>query len=257
MSDSDDARRQITKRILQSSKYRSLDPAFVDRTVAASASGRSPKAAEREARRRLHQAYGAFLSGRPTRAIEAACDAVEADPGRSPAAWREAMRAHRSTVEREPHVERFGELVASWCGRAHSVVDLAGGLGALTIPWLPIEPGGTYHAIDIDSALAAALAQLDRTMPVTVRTECLDLVGDPPHLTADVGLILKAGGDARRPTCGCRVRADQRPHLPAPDRQLRVSQPGWAPRVRDRPGRTRPRSRRRHRIRRRRRSAPR
>lgn len=188
----EDDRVAVVERIVRSAKYRALDRAFVERIVTDSMTGRSPRLAEKEARSRLHQAYGAFLAGRPARAVARACAEVEAEPGRHPEAWRDAMRAHRSTVERAPHLERFGELVGQWCGTVTSVVDIAGGLGALMIPWLPIDPGGSYRAIDIDADVAAALGGLDRTMPVDVRAECIDVVGDAPAVEADLCLLLKA-----------------------------------------------------------------
>lgn len=182
----------VAMRVLASPKYRELEPSFVARIASeATRSSSSTEAAVKLAKRRLHQAFGAFLHGRPAVAVRDAVKAVRDGSTPLDTAFVTAMRAHASTAERVPHLDRFGELIGEWSPGTHSVVDLACGLSPLAIPWLPLEPGASYSCCDIDTALASALLELNQVLDVDVQASCCDLVRDPPSLHADLALLLK------------------------------------------------------------------
>ncbi len=192
MAADDPAVTEVARRVLAAPKYRSLDPALVERFAAeAVARTRTPAEAVKHAKRKLHQAYGAFAAGSTARAVEACVDAVHAGADVRDAC-RAAMAAHASTAERVGHLDELAATVAGWCGTPGSVADLACGLGPLAIPWLALAPGAAYDCCDVDRDLVAALGRLGEILPVTVRARTCDLVADPPPAPgADLVLLLK------------------------------------------------------------------
>jgi 16S rRNA (guanine(1405)-N(7))-methyltransferase len=182
----------LTRSIRASAKYRSLDESLVRRVSAEAAQRfRDRKAAVKYARRKLHQAFGAFLSGSPAREVTGVVHAVRSGQADLRAAALPAMRAHASSAERAAWLEPFYDQVAQWCGIPDSVADLACGLNPLAIPWMALAPDASYWACEIDAELVAALAGLDEIMPVRLTAASCDLVTSPPALRADVALMLK------------------------------------------------------------------
>jgi len=192
MADPDAAVDDLTRRILGSAKYRSLDETLV-RRVAAEATQRvaNRKDAAKYAQRKLHQAVGAFLNGSPVAAVGAFVDAVAGGTAGTREAALAAMRAHASSAERAEWLSPLYDQVGEWCGAAGSVVDLACGLNPLAIPWMHLAAGARYAAFEVDGRLVEALAQLDGVMPVQLTATTCDLVAAPPAATADVALLLK------------------------------------------------------------------
>ena len=183
---------EVTRRILDSAKYRHLDPGLVRRLAdEACQRFRNSGQAEKYARRKLHQAFGAFVSGPSARAVQDAVAAVQSGTSGLAEAGRAAMRAHASSAERLDWLDPFYHQVAGWCGEPRSVADLACGLNPLAIPWMRLAPGARYWACEIDHALVAALARLDDIMPARVEVTTCDLVASPPELAADVAFLLK------------------------------------------------------------------
>lgn len=182
----------LVEKVLDSAKYRGLDPAFVARVVAeVRPTVRSDAEAVKVAKRRLHQAFGAFAAGRPAAALARARDALAADPG-DRAALVAAMRTHASSAERVAHLDAFAALLASWVGRPASVVDLACGLGPLATPWLDLAEGCRYWCCDVDRGLVDGLRALGPWLPVELTAETVDLVAREVTEPADLALALKA-----------------------------------------------------------------
>jgi 16S rRNA (guanine(1405)-N(7))-methyltransferase len=182
----------LASRILGSAKYGHLDPELVHRVSAEAAQRfKSRNEAEKYARRKLHQAFGAFVSGSPAEAVRAAVAAVRSGTADVRETARSAMLAHSSSAERLEWLVPFYEQVAAWCGQPGSVVDLACGLNPLAIPWMSLAPDACYWACEADRVLVAALAQLSEIMPVRFNAVTCDLVASPPELSADVALLLK------------------------------------------------------------------
>ena len=182
----------LARRIRSSAKYRGLDESLV-RRVSSDAAQRfgDRNQAVKYARRKLHQAFGAFLNGSPAHEVTAMVDAVRSGRTDLRAAAESAMRAHASSAERAGWLVPFYELLTEWCGIPDSVADLACGLNPLAIPWMRLAPGASYWACEIDAELVAALAGLDQVMPVRFTAVGCDLVASPPALRADVALMLK------------------------------------------------------------------
>jgi 16S rRNA (guanine(1405)-N(7))-methyltransferase len=181
---------EIVERVRRSSRYRSVDPELVARL----ADEELPKARNRDdavkrVKRRLHQAVGAFRSGR-ARAGKAAWPVHDADALRG--ACAEAMRRHASTRERLPHLDTFYTRVWRLTGVPGHVLDLGCGLGPLALPWMGIG-AARYEASDVDAGtlevVRGFLQAVEQAHSVTVH----DLVADPPiaDSVADVALMLK------------------------------------------------------------------
>jgi 16S rRNA (cytidine(1402)-2'-O)-methyltransferase len=182
---------EVARQVLAAPKYRNLDEAFVGRLAQEAALRfRDRGEAVKWAKRKLHQAFGAFLTGTPAQAV-AACVAKIAAGADAREACREAMRAHASSAERVDWLEPFYERVAEWCGPASSVVDLACGLNPLALPWMALGPDATYACYDVDRVLAEALPALGTVLPVRVTAAAADLVAEPLAVRADVALVLK------------------------------------------------------------------
>jgi 16S rRNA (guanine(1405)-N(7))-methyltransferase len=184
---------EVARTVLATRKYRHLDPGLVRRFAREALVGRDrPADAAKHAKRKLHQAFGAFLSGPPARAVDRCVDAVVRGDDELRPACLTAMRSHASTAERVAHLDALYETVAGWCGPASSVLDLACGLNPLAIPWMDLAPGARYACCDIDRTLMGALGRLDDIVPVQVRATTCDLVagaGDV-HVGAEVDLVL-------------------------------------------------------------------
>jgi 16S rRNA (guanine(1405)-N(7))-methyltransferase len=198
---------ELTRSILASAKYRGLDEGLV-RRVAVEAAQRCPGRAEaaKYARRKLHQAFGAFLAGSPARAVTQAVAAVTSGEADLRAAALPAMRAHASSAERAAWLAPFYAQVADWCGSPASVADLACGLNPLAIPWMTLAPGATYWACEIDAGLVAALAGLGEVVPPRLTAVTCDLVAAPPALHADVAFLLKTVTTIEQQAAGSAAR---------------------------------------------------
>lgn len=171
---------EVARTVLASRKYRSLDERLVRRFARESlAAHPRPADAAKHAKRKLHQAFGAFLSGSPTRAVDRCVDAVLRGDDDLRSACRTAMRSHASTSERTDHLDDLYASVAAWCGPVRSVLDLACGLNPLAIPWMELTPGARYACCDIDRTLMAALGRLNEIVSVEVRATTCDLVAGP------------------------------------------------------------------------------
>jgi 16S rRNA (guanine(1405)-N(7))-methyltransferase len=202
-----EAAAELARSILASAKYRGLDEGLVHR-VAAEAAQRCAGRAEagKYARRKLHQAFGAFLAGSPARAVAQAVAAVRSGEADLRAAALPAMRAHASSAERIDWLAPFYAQVAAWCGSPASVADLACGLNPLAIPWMMLAPGASYWACEIDAHLVAALAGLGEVVPPRLTAVTCDLVAEPPALHADVALLLKTVTTIEQQAAGAAAR---------------------------------------------------
>jgi 16S rRNA (guanine(1405)-N(7))-methyltransferase len=181
----------VFKQLMASGKYADLDEGFV-RRIAGEASDRfrTQEAAVRYGKRKLHQAFGAFVTGSLGDGVRACARAIQAGvPVR--AACLASMRRHASTAERTAVLGEFYRQIETWCGRPSTVADLACGLGPLAIPWLATGPGATYWCCDIDRDLVAELPSLRESFGVAVVAEPRDLVRPARLPSADLVLLLK------------------------------------------------------------------
>lgn len=181
----------VVQQVMASVKYADLDEEFVRRiAVEASERVRTQGDAVKYAKRKLHQAFGAFVTGSLGDAVRACATAIRSGvPART--ACLASMRRHSSTAERGAVLDQFYRQIETWCGRPSTVIDLACGLGPLAIPWLATGPDVRYWCCDIDRDLVGELPRLSEPFGVAVLAEPRDLArpaGLPP---ADLVLLLK------------------------------------------------------------------
>ncbi len=182
---------EVVERVMRSSRYRAVDPRLVARLAAEELpKARNADEAVKRVKRRLHQAVGAFRSGRSATA-DGAVWPVE-DPDALRAACVRAMSRHASTRERLPYIDTFHAGIWRLTGVPHQLLDLGCGLGPLALPWMDIG-SASYHASDADAGslrvVGSFLEAVGQPHSLTVH----DLVAGPPAAdeVADVVLMLK------------------------------------------------------------------
>jgi 16S rRNA (guanine(1405)-N(7))-methyltransferase len=192
----------VVKQIMTSTKYADLDEEFVRRIAAdASERFRTQGEAVKYAKRKLHQAFGAFVTGSLGDEVRACANAIRSGvPVR--AACLTSMRKHASTAERAAVLDELYRQIETWCGRPSTVADLACGLGPLAIPWLATGPDATYWCCDVDRDLIAELPSLSDPFGVAVVAESRDLVRSAGLPPTDLVLLLKTLNTLERQRSG-------------------------------------------------------
>ncbi|MCS6849404.1 MAG: 16S rRNA methyltransferase [Anaerolineae bacterium] len=192
---SDDPRLdELAARVHSSRKYGAVSEALVRRIGAAELAKRATlEDAVKATKNKLHQVAGLyFAGGRPDydawlrRIVQAPDDAARR------AVLRAIMAHHASTRERLPILDAFYARVFAGIGPVRSVLDLACGLNPLSLPWMPLAAGATYHAIDIYEDLARFLQAALAALGVEGKAEARDVIAGCPTDEADVALLLKA-----------------------------------------------------------------
>jgi len=189
-----EARQVLVAGLRQSRKYGCLCPETLARIADwALPRHRTPEAALKAAKRKLHQVYGAYVGqldlGRVERAIAAL--GPGADQARLREACRAVLAAHASTAERLPVLERFYADLWSVTGVPQSVLDLACGLSPFALPWMGLPDDAAYTGHDIDERLIALVNHLLASAGRPPTAVCRDLLVSPPAECADAALLLK------------------------------------------------------------------
>lgn len=185
---------ELVAQVRGSRKYGAISEALVRRIGAAELSKRATlKDAVKATKNTLHQVAGLyFASERP--AYDAWLQQItqaEDDAARR-AVLRSIMSQHASTRERLSILDAFYARVLADIGPVRSVLDLACGLNPLSLPWMPLAAGATYHAVDIYEDLARFLQAALDAFGVVGKAEARDVIADCPTDAADVALLLKA-----------------------------------------------------------------
>ncbi len=147
------------------------------------------------AKRKLHQVYGAYLSGATVPRVEQLVGTLSpATPERElQAACLKILGLHASSRERlDIMAEAYGKL---WerTGPPSSVVDLACGLNPFALPWMGLPRQAGYYACDIDRRLVASINSFLGVLGRAESAECRDILVSPPTGSAtDVILLLKS-----------------------------------------------------------------
>jgi 16S rRNA (guanine(1405)-N(7))-methyltransferase len=151
---------------------------------------RNTDEAVKRVKRRLHQAVGAFRSGR-TATADRGIWPVE-DPHALRAACARAMSRHASTRERLPYIDTFHAGIWRVTGVPDLLLDLGCGLGPLSLPWMDIG-SAPYHASDADAGSLGVVRSFLEAAGQPHRVTVHDLAVGPPAVdkVADVVLMLK------------------------------------------------------------------
>jgi len=211
---------RVVADILASRKYAHVAPAVVRRVAAeALAVERGEEAASRRARRKLHQAYGAFGAAGDHARIEELVAAIEAlDPGRRSELSDDVRRAsgkllalHASTAERLPILEDFYRAVLpvepAGPSPAARILDLGCGLGPFALPWMGLAAGAAYHALDLDGRTSALVERYLAALGRPGAAAAGDLLAEVPWPGPwDVVLLLKTAPTLERQARGATAR---------------------------------------------------
>ncbi len=181
---------EIIDRVLRSSRYRDVDRSLLSRLATEElARARNADDAVKRVKRRLHQAVGAFRGSSRDARLAESWNGDLADPGfRS--ACADALRAHASTRERLPDLERFYGAIWDHTGIPRSLLDLGCGLNPIALPWMGIGQA-EYIAMDVDHRPLDTVESFMTMVGQPHRIESRDLVSVPPTEATDVALLLK------------------------------------------------------------------
>lgn len=189
---------EVAARVSASPRYRHVDPLLVARLAAEEAPrARNADDAVKRVKRRLHQAVGAFRSGRgragseAVAALRAVWDGNLGDPAVAETC-REILGSHASTAERVPHLDAFYTGIWRAAGATpRSLLDLGCGLAPLALPWMGLPATTRYLAVDVDRR---ALETVDAFLSLVGQphaVEARDLAAGPPDVAVDMALLLK------------------------------------------------------------------
>jgi 16S rRNA (guanine(1405)-N(7))-methyltransferase len=104
------------------------------------------------------------------------------------------MRAHASTRERLPILERFYATIFEQLPPILHVLDLACGLNPLARPWMPLDPAACYSACDIFADLVGFVGQALPLLGTSTNAWVADLSRAAPlpsDTDIDMTLVLK------------------------------------------------------------------
>ena len=154
---------------------------------------KKPKAVEKAVRRRLHGIAAGHL-GDPDypelgRALAEAL--ARGDAAAERALCEAALERHLSTRERLPYVERFYAEIFEHTGVPGTLLDLACGLGPLSLPWMGLPLATRVLAYDVNEPRVAMLDAWLHARGQAGGAELRDIVLRPPTEPADVVLLLK------------------------------------------------------------------
>jgi 16S rRNA (guanine(1405)-N(7))-methyltransferase len=186
---------RIVDAIRVSRRYRRLDETLVRRSAAQAltTSGGHVGDAIKRTKRHLHQVLGAYV-GMPPRYDRLLARVREAHASGDDAfrsELRRVMAAHASTRERLPYLEEMYAAVFRRAGPVKTLLDVGCGLNPLGAPWMTLEPGAEYIAVDVDADVVAFAAACLEVMGYRPRAIVADVISSPPEQEADVALALK------------------------------------------------------------------
>jgi len=196
---------KVVASVASSKKYRAVCNDTVRRIAERELAHRgSPKAAAKATKRRLHQIYGGFeqpfdydLAYQQLAAVyHAGSEAAIL------AASRKLLGQHSSTRERLPILDQFYAEILAITGRPASILDLGCGLNPLALPWMDLDGGARYIALDIDTDRIRFLNRYLALAGLAPLARCQDILSQPPRDEADLALLLKMSPSLERQGAG-------------------------------------------------------
>jgi 16S rRNA (guanine(1405)-N(7))-methyltransferase len=181
--------------ISRSKGYDQIHPALVRRIAAQELEKRkNVREAARHTKAKLHQIAGAFIA-EPIDFLKWKEELLQISNSSHPSALKEyctrMMEVHISTRERLPYLEAFYAWVFEGAGTIQSILDLGCGLNPLSIPWMPLAPGGIYHACDIFLDLVEFNQYFLQQIKVEGTSFACDLSQESIFPPVDLALLLK------------------------------------------------------------------
>lgn len=208
----------IVSAVASSKKYRSVCAGTIRRIAARElANHGNPKAATKATKRRLHQVYGAFEEDLDYDAEYQRLAAAYAtgSEGEIKAACRHVLGLHSSTRERLPILKGFYRTLFAVTGRPGSILDLGCGLNPLALPWMGLDAGSRYVALDIDADRVRFLNRYLSLAGSEPLARCQDVLSHPPDDGAKLALLLKMSPSLERQEPGATLRLLEQLNTPA------------------------------------------
>jgi len=193
-------------------KYESLHTPLLARIHAEERAkhGENPRA-DKSAKTRLHQLYGAYSQPHTYKKASAILDewtqSLQAVFHTESTA--ELLRLHTSTRERLPHYPQFYRFILDHIPHPTIIIDLGCGFNPFALPILLKEMHGectpgvplsfavqNYHALDICTRQAALINRFFALLGLPPQAGCADLIAQsraetPPLPAADVAFLFK------------------------------------------------------------------
>lgn len=186
---------KITERILQSKKYKDIYSKTIDRIVGDAIFRYGEKRAEDEAKKTLHQVWGAFYSSRPDfgKLLDKINKLELKDEASVKSIVSELLWIHSSTAERANFIEEFYKKIFEITGKPKSIIDLACGFNPLAVIFMDLDPNTDYKAYDIDAAEIKFLTEIFQVLDTRPRPafKLGDVLSDSFE-NSDVVFLLKA-----------------------------------------------------------------
>jgi 16S rRNA (guanine(1405)-N(7))-methyltransferase len=186
---------RIVAELKGSKKYRWVCEATLERFARVSLErGGSEKEAVKRAKRKLHQAFGAFVEGLEDPGAEKfRRELREGGQDGLKRLCREVMMGHASTKERMELIEREGlySKLFKLTGVPERIVDIGCGLHPLGIPWMGLSGDKKYTAYDIDVRIVDSLNGFFEGAGIDGKAECRDVLIDPVREQFDLAFVLK------------------------------------------------------------------
>jgi 16S rRNA (guanine(1405)-N(7))-methyltransferase len=175
-----------------SRKYHHISPSLVrDITTQEAAKRTKQDDIIKHVRSRLHQAAGAYLIGQPEYDawIERLRSSQE-DTARLRTVCQEIMARHASTSERTEYLDAFCAAIFETVGPVKSIADLACGFNPLAAPWMHLDAGCTYLALDVYDDMAGFLNAALPLVGVQGKAVAANLLQPCPDLGQEFDLVL-------------------------------------------------------------------
>ena len=174
-----------------SPKYRDLAPEILERTARWAIGRRSrPSEALKVARRKLHQAFGAYLDAGSLRALERQLDRLDAGADVA-GTCRAILSLHRSSAERLDRLEAFYAAIRARAGPPRHILDVAAGLNGFALPFMDLPPSTRYTAVEANRRVAEATGRLLGRLGRPGESLWADVLGGIESRGADLALVLK------------------------------------------------------------------
>jgi len=184
----------VVASIKNSRKYRSLRIETIRALVEQAYLGHPKrKALEKAARRRLHGIVADHLGDPDYATLGSSFEVAlaEGDHSRERELCEQGLAQHLSTRERWPYLGDFFASIFEHTGVPATLLDLACGLGPLSLPWMGLPASTRYLAYDIHEPRVAMLDNYLRARGQAGGVQVRDIVLEPPDEPADVALLLK------------------------------------------------------------------
>ncbi|MBN1348344.1 hypothetical protein JXJ21_02975 [candidate division KSB1 bacterium] len=195
----------LVKIVKSSPKYHAICPDIVYRIVRDNF-GRYKKNQQivQATKRKLHQICGAFDAGANYQKFYRTLQ--ESLSGSSKMSFKNACRtvmsSHASTRERLPLLDDFYSQIFRYTGEPETILDLANGLNALSIPWMNLSRQTQYRAYDIDERLVTFTNQYLELIHREPLAFAQDIIEHLPAIRADVVFFLKSFTTFERQVAG-------------------------------------------------------